>query len=254
MVPAERDVVPENRLLLAVRVVVPEPKLVMVPLPEVRLEMELETVRAPLWLKIRFPVPAPKVIEPLPSAKEPTPLLSPIVTVPLDVALEAMRRPEADAVLPEAKVKDPEPDPPIVKRPLFSQVAPLETETTAVALLDAPTTEALLCMVPPVIRTEPEGRAEARLRVPEPDLLNPPLPESVALIVELELPVTVTPDEAVSVPFPIDPEVSVAEPTLWLKLPRFKAPPATFSAPFVDPRAKIFEAISVPLFTVVPPV
>jgi hypothetical protein len=105
-----------------------------------------------------------------------------------------------------------------------------------------------------VIRTEPEGRAEARFRVPEPDLVRPPVPASVALIVELELPETVTPDEAVSVPFPIDPEVRVAEPTLWLKLPRFKAPPATFSDPFVDPRAKAFKATSVPLFTVVPPV
>jgi hypothetical protein len=253
MVPAERDVVPENRLLLAVRVVVPEPELVMVPLPEVRLEMELETVRAPLWLKIRFPVPAPKVIDPLPSAKEPTPLLSPIVTVPLDVALEAIRRPDAATVPPDPTVKEPEPDPPTVSWPLFVQTA-LLTVTPTGAFVAEPITEALLCMVPPVIRTEPEGRAEARFRVPEPDLVSPPLPASVALIDELELPVTVTPDEAVSVPFPIDPEVSVAEPTLWLKLPRFKAPPATFSDPFVDPRAKAFEAIRVPLFTVVPPV
>jgi hypothetical protein len=253
MVPAERDVVPENRLLLAVKVVVPEPELVMVPLPVVRLEMELETVREPLWLKIRFPVPAPKVIEPLPSAKEPTPLVSPSVTIPLEVALEAMRRPEATTVPLDPTVREPEPDPPTVSWPLFVQTA-LLTVTPTKALVAEPITEALLCMVPPVIRTEPEGRAEARLRVPEPDLLIPPLPESVALIVELEFPVTVTPDEAVSVPFPIDPEVSVAEPTLWLKLPRFNAPPATFSDPFVDPRAKTFEATSVPLLTVVPPV
>jgi hypothetical protein len=204
MVPAERDVVPENLLLSAVKVVVPDPELVMVPFPEVSEEMELETVRAPLWLKIRFPVPAPKVIDPLPSAKEPTPLLSPSVTVPLDVALEAIRRPEAEAVLPEAKVNDPEPDPPIVKRPLFCQVA-LLTITLAGELVAEPITEVLLCRVPPVIRTEPEGRAEARFRVPEPDLVRPPVPASVALIVEFELPETVTPDEAVSVPFPIDP-------------------------------------------------
>jgi hypothetical protein len=205
MVPAERDVVPENRLLLVVKVVVPDPELVMVPFLEVSDEMELETVRASLWLKIRFPVPAPKVIDPLPSAKEPTPLLSPSVTVPRDVALEAIMRPDAATVPPDPTVREPEPDPPIVSWPLFIQTALLLTVTPDGALVAEPITEALLCRVPPVIRTEPEGRAEARFRVPEPDLVRPPVPASEALIVELELPETVTPDEAVSVPFPIDP-------------------------------------------------
>jgi hypothetical protein len=167
--------------------------------------------------------------------------------------LEAIRRRDAATVPPDPTVREPEPDPPTVSWPLFVQTA-LLTVTPAGALVAEPITEALLCRVPPVIRTEPEGRAEARFRVPEPDFLNPPEPASEALIVELELPVTVTPDEAVSVPFPIDPEVSVADPTLWLNLLRSSAPPATFSDPFVDPRAKAVEEITVPLFTVVPPV
>jgi hypothetical protein len=233
--------------------VVPDPELVMVPFPDMRLEMEFETVSSPLWLKIRFPVPAPNEIEPFPIAKEPTPLLSPRVTVPLDVALEAIRMLDDDTLPPDPTVREPDPDPPTVSWPLFVQKA-LLTVTLAGALVEEPSTEVLLCTVPPLILIEPEGRAEAIFRVPEPDLLSPPLPARVALIVELEMPVTVTPDEAVSVPLPIDPEVSVVEPTLWLKRPRSSVPPAMFSAPFVDPRAKVLEATIVPLFTFVPPV
>jgi hypothetical protein len=170
----------------------------------------------------------------------------------MDLAFEAIRSPDAATVPPDPTVREPEPDPPTVSWPLFVQTA-LLTVTIPLVFAVAPTTEALLCMVPPVIRTDPVGSAVARLSVPKPDLVNPPLPASVALIVELELPVTVTPDGAVSVPLPMDPALSVAEPNLWLNLPRSSVPPATFSDPFVEPNADAFEATSVPELTMVPP-